>query len=178
MGFFEEHLYRSAYAHSQGARARANLSQIDAQLCRFTARTGVDAAGFFRDPYFGAYLLGILDSITHLFETETRRRVGFQLHRKFFVEYLRRRFRCTRDEARHSFDNAVAALEKDGMTAGYADGCADGLAFCHGSASKARLFWHLAGRTPPRSAQSQVRLDEVTQGFIPQPFLVTHRQAV
>jgi hypothetical protein len=178
MGFFEERLYRRAYAHAQGSRAAVNLAQIDAQLRRLAARTGIGTDGFYRDPYFNAYLLGILDSITHLFETETRRRVGFALHEKFFVDYLRTRFGCTREAAHHCFENAVEALAKDGMTAGFADGCADGLALCRGAASKARLFWHLAGRNPPRASLPPIRLDAVTEGFIPQPFLVAERQAV
>jgi hypothetical protein len=178
MGFLEERLYRSAYAHAQGSRAAANLAQIDAQLRRLSARTGVDAGGYFRDPYFAAYLLGILDSITHLFETETRKRVGYPLHRKFYVDYLRKRFHCTREEARHSFDSTVQTLEMEGISAGFADGCADGLAFCRGGASKARLFWHLMGRNPPRMSPPQIRRDEVTQDFITPPFLIADRQAV
>ena len=176
MGFFEERLYRRAYVHAQGSRAAVNLAQIDAQLKRLAVRTGIDASGFFRDPYFSAYLLGSLDAITHLFETETRRRIGFSLHEKFFVDYLRKRFKCRPEEARHCFQNTVDALVKDGVSVGYADGCADGIALCRGGTAKARLFWHLAGRNPPRS--TPIRRDPVTEDFIPPPFLVADRQAI
>jgi len=177
MGFFEERLYRRAYVHAQGSRAAANLAQIDAQLRRFVSRTGIDAAGFYRDPYFNAYLLGILDSITHLFETETRRRLGYSIHEKFFVDYLRKRFGCSREEARKRFESTVDSIATDGMSLGFTDGCADGLALCRGGVAKARLYWYLAGSNPPR-ARTPIKRDPVTQDFIPPPFLVTGSQAV
>ena len=76
MRSFEERLYRRAYASAQGPRASFQLAQIDSQLRLLGARAGADTSGFYRDPYFNAYVLGVLDSITKFYETETRRRIG------------------------------------------------------------------------------------------------------
>jgi hypothetical protein len=72
MRLFEERLYRRAYARAQGSRTAFHLAQIDSQLQRLGARAGADTSGFYRDPYFNAYVLGVLDSITKFYETELR----------------------------------------------------------------------------------------------------------
>ncbi|MGD0867246.1 MAG: hypothetical protein ABSA49_17015 [Rhizomicrobium sp.] len=177
MRSFEERLYRRAYASAQGPRASFQLAQIDSQLRRLGARAGADTSGFYRDPYFNAYVLGVLDSITKFYETETRRRIGISLHEDFFVGYLCKRFACSRDEARQRFAAAIEALEKNGTSSGYADGCADGQASRRGGPAQTRLLWHMAGRNaPPRAPQAASRRDTVAQDFRP-PFLVTDRQA-
>jgi hypothetical protein len=73
MRLFEERLYRRAYARAQGPRAALHLAQIDSQLRRLGVRGGADTTGFYRDPYFNAYVLGVLESVTKFYETETRR---------------------------------------------------------------------------------------------------------
>ncbi len=174
---FEERLYRRAFARAQGPRAALHLAQIDSQLRRLGARAGADTSGFYRDPYFNAYVLGVLESVTKFYETETRRRIGISLHEDFFVGYLCRRFTVTRDEARQRFAGVIESLEKNGASAGYADGCADGQALRQGGPAQTRLLWHMAGRNaPPRSPQAAPRRDAVAQD-VRIPFRVTGRQA-
>jgi hypothetical protein len=175
---FEERLYRRAYARAQGPRAALQLSQIDSQLRRLGARGGADTSGFYRDPYFNAYVLGVLESVTKFYETETRRRIGVSLHEDFFVGYLCKRFTVSRDEARQRFAGVIESLEKNGTSSGYADGCADGQALRQGGPAQTRLLWHMAGRNaPPRTPQAAPRRDAVAQD-IRAPILVTSRQAV
>jgi hypothetical protein len=177
MRLFEERLYRHAYARAQGARAALHLAQIDSQLRRLGTRAGADTSGFYRDPYFNAYLLGVLDSITKFYETETRRRIGITLHEDFFVDFLCKRFACSRDEARQRFAAVIESLEKNGTSSGYADGCADGHALRQRGQAQTRLLWHMAGRNaPPRAPQAATRRDAVAQDFRA-PALVTGRQA-
>jgi hypothetical protein len=176
MRFFEERLYRRAFARAQGPRAAHHLAQIDSQLCRLGVRGGADTSGFYRDPYFNAYVLGILESVTKFYETETRRRIGISLHEDFFVGYLCKRFTCSRDEARQRFAQAVESLEKNGTSAGYADGCADGHALRQGGPTQTRLLWHMAGRNAPaRAPQAAPRRDAVAPDFRT-PVLMTGRQ--
>jgi hypothetical protein len=176
MRLFEERLYRRAYARAQGSRAALHLAQIDSQLRRLGARSGADTSGFYRDPYFNAYVLGVLDSITKFYETETRRRIGISLHEDFFVGYLCKRFECARDEARQRFASVIESLEKNGTSSGYADGCADGHALRQGGQAQTRLLLHMAGRNaPPRAPQAAPRRDAVAPDFRT-PVLVTGRQ--
>jgi hypothetical protein len=178
MQLFEQRLYRRAYARAQGSRAAFHLAQIDSQLRRLGARGGADTSGFYRDPYFNAYVLGVLESVTKFYETETRRRIGISLHEGFFVGYLCNRFACSRDEARQRFAAAVESLEKNGASSGYADGCADGHALRQGGPAQTRLLWHMAGRNAlPRAPQAAPRRDAVAPDFRT-PILVTGRQAV
>ena len=175
--FFGERLYRRAYARAQGPRASLHLAQIDSQLRRLGVRAGADTSGFYRDPYFNAYVLGVLESVTKFYETETRARIGISLHEDFFVGYLCKRFAVSRDEARQRFAGVVESLEKNGALAGYADGCADGHAFRQGGPLQTRLLWHMAGRNaPPRAPQATPRRDPVAQD-VRAPILVTTRQA-
>jgi hypothetical protein len=163
---FEERLYRRAYTRAQGPRAAFHLSQIDSQLRRLGARGGADTSGFYRDPYFNAYVLGVLDSITKFYETETRRRIGISLHEDFFVDFLCKRFACSRDEAQQRFATVIESQERNGTSSGYADGCADGQAFRQGGPAQTRLLWHMAGRNaPPRAPQAAPRRDAVAPDF-------------
>jgi hypothetical protein len=175
---FEERLYRRAYMRAQGSRAAFHLAQIDSQLRRLGGRVGADTSGFYRDPYFNAYVLGVLDSITKFYETETRRRIGISLHEDFFVGYLCNRFACSREEARQRFASVIESQEKNGTTSGYADGSADGQALRQGGPVQTRLLSHMAGRNaPPRTPQATSRRDAVASD-IRTPLPMTARQAV
>jgi hypothetical protein len=136
----KRHLEIRRYRQTQHDRVSSQLALIDAQLdaCHLPETHSL------REGYVYEYILGILDAITSTYESETRRRVGLELHRDVFMAFLRTRLACGRREARRIFNNTRAICIGNPLKAGIIDGHSDGLAAMRHGHKPHLLQRHLA----------------------------------
>ncbi len=119
----QRHLRIRRYRRAQEDRANELLEHVLSQLEASAETNTISGEGYLHE-----YILGILDAVTATYEAETRRRVGLDLHRRFFVDFLSTRLACRRADARRLFDRTRAIFVGNPRKAGVIDGLADGLA--------------------------------------------------
>jgi hypothetical protein len=132
------------FLRAQKLTIAAQLSAVDDQVRRLLDRDACLPAELARSSYLHHYLVGILDAITSFYERETRKRLGLELYRDVFVQYLQERFLV----ARHEADDLFAGINEETQDSGMSDGYADGLQALRGGKPR-RLLDCLARQSAP-----------------------------
>ena len=135
------------FARNQGVRISGQLSAVDNQVHRIIRDEMCSQCELARSSYLHHYVIGVLDSITSFYERETRKRLGLDLYREIFVQYLRARFQISRPEAESLFAEASDQLNRESELIG--DGYADGLDALRGQYRIRRLLDHFSPKVSP-----------------------------
>jgi hypothetical protein len=138
----EDRISKRNYAWAQSDRVQSQLDHVDSQLFRLKQRKDVDPDRVLKQPYVDEYVVGILDAITKLYESETRQRIGLSLHEKPFVSYASKRLSRSRDEARNRFSTVARETQSGTRPQGFLDGYADGVDALYGGSAPRRLIDH------------------------------------
>lgn len=151
---FEDRISKRNFIRSQSDRLQSQLDHVDAQLYRLRLRKDVDADRALGQSYVDEYVVGMLDAITKMYETETRRRIGLALHERPFVSYAARRLARSRDEAKTRFLTLSRSEQSGARPQGFLDGYADGVSALYDGASPRRLLEHfIEAARPPHEAE-------------------------
>ena len=139
------------FLRAQKLTITAQLSAVDDQVRRLLDRDACLPGDLAHSSYLHHYLVGILDAITSFYERETRKRLGLELYRDVFVQYLEERFLMGRHEANSLF----ACISDDTKHSGMSDGYSDGLQALRGGKPR-RLLDCFAKQTAPRNENAPV----------------------
>jgi len=148
----DDRIGKRNFARAQRDRMQAQFDRVDAQLHRLRLRSDIDVQRVKQSPYASEYVVGMLDAITKMYESETRRRIGIALHEAPFVAYAATRLACTRDEARARFLDFARDANNGARPKGFLDGYADGVAALYAGHAPQRLIDHFVSAAEPKAS--------------------------
>ena len=108
------------YVVAQTDRAGMQLEHVVNQCAGLILSDTIVASA-----YFGSYILGMLDSITSVYEAQTRQRIGLSLHEQFFVQFIKKHGISSRG-ATAAFRKILVQKSHGEFAAGIRDGYQDG----------------------------------------------------